>query len=53
MVEPLLEIPGMPHDLLCMPVLRLEIGNDLGILTLPQPVVIIHPGLAVNDVDPR
>ena len=51
LVEPLLKRLGAPHDRFGVPVLGLEIRQDLRIVPVPQPVVLIDPALAVDRVD--
>jgi hypothetical protein len=49
----LLERLGASHGGVGVPVLRLEVGDDGGILAVTKPGVLVDPGLAVDAGDRR
>src|SRR5262249_31970940 len=52
LVEPVLERPGWLHDRLGVGVLGLEVLDDLEVLLLPQPVVVVEERCAVKPGEP-
>src|SRR5690242_5749580 len=43
----------MSHDMVGIPILRFQIGDDLGIRPIPEPVIVIDSGLSMDHLHVR
>src|SRR5689334_15789871 len=43
----------MLHDIVGIPILRFQIGDDLGIRPIPEPVIVIDSGLSMDHLRVR
>ena len=51
--QPVLQGDGRTHDRVGVPVFGLEVGEDLRVFPIPQPEILVRPGVAVNGARAR